>query len=324
MLRRTVVAGLGLTFLGGAAASLARSPGDYGDGPRLYAALAQQPHTRLRVAGGNIDVVFADGAPGLDRGRVLAWIHKSAVAVSTYFGRFPVSQVGLLVIADDGGAIGSGTTYGFGAAAIRIHVGRAADDAAFKRDWVMVHEMTHLALPRVPGESLWVQEGNATYIEPIARAQAGQLDPAAVWRWCLEDMSAGQPRPGDRGLDGTPTHGRIYWGGAMFWLLADVQIRERTQGRKSLQDALRAINRQSGGITAEWSVDRVLKVGDEATGVPVLTALYARMGPTPVRVDLDALFGRLGMAERGGAVVFDDAAPLAGIRRRITAPPSRS
>jgi hypothetical protein len=324
MLRRTAVAALGLVLLGRTAASLAPSPGDYSDAPQLYAALTDQPHTRLQVAGGTIDVVFADGAPGLDRARVLAWIHKSAVAVSTYFGRFPVSHVGLLVIADDGAAVGSGTTYGFGASAIRIHVGRAADDAAFQRDWVMVHEMTHLALPRVPRNSLWVQEGNATYIEPIARAQAGQLDPAAVWRWCLEDMSRGQPQPGDQGLDRTATHGRIYWGGAMFWLLADVQIREQTRGRKSLQDALRAINRRSGGITAEWSVDQVMKVGDEATGVPVLTSLYAQMGATPVQVDLDGLFGRLGMAERGGAVVFDDGAPLAALRRQITAAPAQS
>lgn len=318
---RVAAAALAATMLVGGVASLAQSSGDYGEAPGLYAALAKQPHTRLQVAGGTIDVVFADGAPGLDRARVLAWIRKSAVAVSTYFGRFPVSHVGLLVIADDGASVGAGTTYGFGASAIRIHVGREADEAAFERDWILVHEMTHLALPRVPRNSLWVQEGNATYVEPIARAQAGQLQPADVWRWCLEDMAKGEPQPGDRGLDRTATHGRIYWGGAMFWLLADVQIREQTHGRKSVQDALRAINRQSGGNTAEWSVNRIMTVGDEATGVHVLTSLYAQMGPAPVQVDLDKLFSKLGLAERDGVVVFDETAPLASLRRQITAPP---
>src|SRR5271168_3834829 len=106
----------------------ASTQADYGEADQLYAALAKQPHTRLTIGGGVIDVVFADGADGLDRARVLAWIRTSATAVTTYFGRFPVSHVGLLVIADDGDKIGSGTTYGFDGSAIRIHVGRAAGD----------------------------------------------------------------------------------------------------------------------------------------------------------------------------------------------------
>jgi len=36
-------------------------------------------------------------------------------------------------------------------------------------------------------------------------------------------------------------------------------------------------------------------------------------------VDLDALFRRLGVALRGGVVEFDERAPLAPIRRAITA-----
>jgi hypothetical protein len=294
---------------------------DYSGADQLYTALAKQPHTRLTVGGGVIDVVFADGAEGLDRARVLAWIHTSAAAVTTYFGRFPVSHVGLMVIAEPGGKIGSGTTYGLDGSAIRIHVGRAANDAAFKNDWILVHEMTHLALPRVPERSLWLLEGNATYVEPIARAQAGQLDPRIVWRWSVEGMPKGEPKADDQGLDQTPTWGRTYWGGATFWLLADVRIRLATHGRYGAQDALRAINRRSGGDTAQWSVDRVMATGDEAVGAPVLEALYAEMKSTPVQVDLAGLFTKLGVTEADGAVVFDDAAPLADIRRRITAPP---
>jgi hypothetical protein len=172
---------------------------DYGSADLLYAALAKQPHTRMVIGGGDIDVVFADGANGLDRARVLSWIRTSAMAVTTYFGRFPVSHVGLLVIADDGDRIGSGTTYGFGDSAIRIHVGRAAGEEAFRKDWVLVHEMTHLALPRVPLRSTWLLEGNATYVEPIARAQAGQLDPTVVWRWAIEGMPKGRAQSGRSG-----------------------------------------------------------------------------------------------------------------------------
>ena len=199
-------------------------------------------------------------------------------------------------------------------------MGRAAGDEAFRKDWILVHEMTHLALPRVPRRSTWLLEGNATYVEPIARAQAGQLDPSVVWRWAIEGMPKGEPKQGDQGLDETPTWGRTYWGGATFWLLADVRIRQATHGRLGVQDALRGINRRSGGDTADWSVDQVMAVGDQAVGVQVLAPLYDEMKSTPVQVDLAGLFARLGVSEVAGAVVFDDAAPLADIRRQITAP----
>ncbi|MGC1305144.1 MAG: hypothetical protein WA840_22480, partial [Caulobacteraceae bacterium] len=280
------------------------------------------PDAKIQVGGGEIDVRFADGAPGLDRAPVLAWIRKSAVAVSTYFGRYPVPRVGLLIVAEDDDRIRTGTTFGFDGSAIRVHVGRHAGADAFGKDWILVHEMTHLALPTVPRRSLWVQEGNAVYVEPIARTQAGQLDPHEVWRWSLVGMPKGQPGAGDPGMDHTHAWGRTYWGGAAFWLQADVAIRERTHGRLGLQTALRAINRQSGGNTADWSVDQVMAAGDAATGGTELSDLYARMKDAPVPIDLDALFARLGVSLKDGQAMFDDHAPEAWIRRAITAAPN--
>jgi hypothetical protein len=317
-----LVAFAAMAIIGGAMLwSRSSQAEDYADVRALYTALREQPHTRLSIGGGDIDVVFADGAGGLDQARVMRWIRMSATAVTTYFGRFPVMHVGLLVIAAEGDKVRAGTTYGFDGSAIRIPVGRSADEEAFRNDWILVHEMTHLALPVVPRRSEWLLEGNATYVEPIARAQAGQLDAAAVWRWTLEDMPKGLPKPGDQGLDNTPTWGRTYWGGAMFWLLADVRIQEQTHGRLGVQDALRAINRQSGGNGTHWSVDQVMAAGDQATSTRVLATLYAEMKATPMDVDLKDLFAKLGLSESDSKVVFDDRAPLAAIRRRITAPP---
>lgn len=64
-------------------------------GRDVYAALRTQAHATLEVGGGRINVVFADEAPGLDRDRALRWIRRSAEAVATYFGRFPVDEVGI-------------------------------------------------------------------------------------------------------------------------------------------------------------------------------------------------------------------------------------
>jgi hypothetical protein len=99
-------------------------------------------------------------------------------------------------------------------------------------------------------------------------------------------------------------------------------IRQRTHGAMGLQTALRAINLRSGGNGVEWSVEQMLAVGDAATGGRELRDLYAELGDSAHPIDVPALFRDLGIALRGEEVLFDDSAPLAAIRRQITAPPS--
>jgi predicted metalloprotease with PDZ domain len=285
----------------------------------MYAAFGAQPHETIRLGGGEIDVTFADGASGLARDRVLDWVRLSAKAMIVYFGRYPVDRYRLLVIAQPTDTVGHATTFGYAGSATRIHVGTAAGDAAFAKDWVLVHEMVHTALPDVPRRALWLQEGNATYIEPIARAQAGQLSLEEVWRQSLVGMPSGEPNGDKSGMDGTDSHRRLYWGGATFWLRAEVDIALQSNGRRMLRDAMRAMNRTSGGNGVTWSPEHLMAVGDEATGNNVLGKLYARFNREPVSTDLSTLFGRLGIiAQPDRTIRFDDRAELAELRRRIT------
>jgi len=167
----------------------------------------------------------------------------------------------------------------------------------------------------------WIEEGISTYVEPVARARTGGMQVSEVWQTFVRDMPKGEPESGDRGLDNTHTWGRTYWGGAIFCLLADVQIRERTNNHKGLEDALRGINR-GGNINEDWDIGKALAMGDKATGTTVLRDLYHQMRDKPAPVDLDQLWKKLGIAMKDGAVAFDDKAPEANIRNAITAPPS--
>ena len=97
------------------------------------------------------------------------------------------------------------------------------------------------ALPDMPDRYAWLSEGLAVYIEPVARVQAGDLTAPEIWQAMMRDMPKGLPQAGDQGLDNTGTWGRKYWGGAMFCLLADIEIRKRTNNRLGLQDAMRGV-----------------------------------------------------------------------------------
>lgn len=163
-----------------------------------------------------------------------------------------------------------------------------------------------------------MEEGLSTYLEPLARERVGQLTPEKVWRDLMDGLPHGLPEKGDRGLNHTPTWGRTYWGGCLFWFSADLEIRRRTQNKKSLDDAIRGILDAGGNGSADWPVERVLEVGDRATGTTVLHDVYARMAEKPEATDLAALWKQLGvMIGRDGTITFDDRAPLAAIRRGI-------
>jgi hypothetical protein len=273
--------------------------------------------TKLEIAGSEIDVVFNSPVSDSLREMVLGRIRLSAKAIVNYYRRYPAREVRIDVFPNFGRGVSGGRASGWNGARIRLSVGKESTPADFSEDWVTTHEMVHLAYPSQEDQHHWIEEGQAVYIEPIARARIGELTPEKIWGDMIRDMPQGQPAKGDQGLDHTHTWGRTYWGGAIFCLLADVQIRERTHNQKGLEDALRAVLAE-GNIQAEWPLERAIAVGDQATGVPVLHELYEQMKATPVTVDLDALWKKLGVNAVNGHVVFDDSAPLAGVRKAIT------
>jgi hypothetical protein len=270
---------------------------------------------RQTVPGGEIDLQFTPGFGAAQRERARQWVVASAGAVAGYFGRFPVPQLELLLQGVDGGGVVSGATFGEPSLHMRVRVGRETTVAQYRDDWVLAHEMVHLAVPRVPRAQRWLHEGIATYVGSLARARAGLLDAARVWRGWLRQMPRGQPQAGDRGLDHTPTWARIYWGGATFCLLGDVRMRRRGDAGVGLQQALQGVQRAGGDYRVAWPARRTLAVADAAVGGTTLSDLYTEMKDSASAVDLASLWRDLGV----DAEPPRDDAPLAAVRRAILA-----
>jgi hypothetical protein len=246
---------------------------------------------------------------------LLGWVKRSMDIVTAYYGTFPTNRLQIRLNAQDGEGIHGGQTFGYRGGFIRIEIGRDVTSAQLLNDWVLVHEMTHLALPDVGEDHAWLSEGLAVYVEGVARAQAGNRTQQDVFAEQMRSMPRGLPQPGDEGLDHTHTWGRTYWGGAMFCFLADVEIHRRTANRLGLQDAMRAVAKASGGLGTDWPAERVFATGDAATGTTVLEDLYARMKDKPVTPDLAALWTQLGVEP--GATELRDDAPLSEVRKAI-------
>ena len=285
----------------------------------LSFAFAPSRDPSFAVGGGTIDVNLDSDLSQSTQDALMRWIHDAANSIVAYYGKFPLSHTFLQVRSFDGRGVHNGHTFGVhNGGLIRISVGTRSTPAELKQDWMMTHEMVHLTFPSVGEEHHWMEEGGAVYVEPIARLRAGNISKEQVWGEMARDMHQGLPEQGDEGLDHTHTWGRTYWGGALFYLLADIEIHQRTSNQKGLEDALRGVMNAGGVITEDWELERALRAGDKAVGVPVLEELYAKMKDHPVSVDLDKLWQQLGVEHKDGTASFDERAPLAPIRDAIS------
>jgi hypothetical protein len=290
----------------------------------LWAASAGEMNSTILVGKSRLDIVVEKGQFDISKDGLLDWVRSAAESVAGYYGRFPVPRTLIRIAPGEGRGVRHGMTYGREDGLITIHVGADTTPAEFRADWMLTHEMVHLAFPAVPEAHHWIEEGISTYVEPIARVRAKRMEASQMWLELVRDLPQGLPAPGDNGLDHTHTWGRTYWGGALFCLLADVEIRRRTHNKKGLEDALRGILDAGMDIRREMSLVDALALGDRAVGGSDLRALYDNMKDKPVDVDLPALWEKLGVKVAGEQVQFIDSAPLSATRRAITYGASQS
>jgi hypothetical protein len=282
----------------------------------------------LEVGSARLQVDVAGTTTDVPLRAVIEHIRHAAQAVSIYYGHFPVRSARIrLFIVPGRHSVLQGTTWGHmdGFPGVtRLRIGEHTTAQELDADWMATHELVHMALPSLLDEQHWLEEGIATYVEPIARAQLGELSPQDAWQGMLEGLPKGEPEDSDQGLDRTHTWGRTYWGGALFCLVAEIEIRKQTGNARGLRDALRGIVDAGGAIDKDWPIAKVLAIGDKATGTAVLEDLYKKWSKTPVTVDLPLLWNQLGVHRAGDTVSFDATAPLARIRESITAAPRPS
>jgi hypothetical protein len=305
-----------LAAVAGLASPLALAP------PGLARETAAGPRQLTeRIDETSLEVSIEPGRLALDDATLAALIGGSLRGIAGYYGKLPVDRASVVVTPSSGRKLRGSTRCSGGTGRVALAVGRSATAADFIGDWIVTHELLHVVFTSLIDEAPtydWVGEGLASYVEPLVRVRAGTLTEAALWHDLLVGAPQGLPLPGDQGLNRTHTWGRTYWGGALFWLEADLAIRNATDNQKSLRDALRAVAAAGTNVCVSWPMERVLATADAATGTRALGQTYARRALTRAAPDIDAWWAWLGVSLKGGSVAFDDTAPGADTRRRMT------
>lgn len=249
------------------------------------------------------------------------WVNRTAEAEANWWQGFTANQalVGLVPTGARGPA-GYGRTVSGGGPTVMVEVGRDVDRRRLFSDWVLVHELVHTGMPYIRGRATWFMEGAATYVEPVIRARAGWRSEAEAWKEWIDNMPRGAPVFA-RGL-ATSSGREDYWSGALFMLMADIDIRRLSNGRKGLEDCL------GGALWAGFDGPRRVALQDyvaacdRATGTTAVSALLERHFNAGNAVDLADWWKQLGVALIDGRIVLDDSAPLAKWRKMIVMGPA--
>ena len=261
---------------------------------------------------GAIELVVMEEPLAADVDEIAAWVEATALANADLWRGFPVARSTVVILPTPGRSnVPFGRVISTGGIMVLVLVGSEIEARALYDEWVLVHEFIHLGTPYIRDTGAWLNEGLATYLEPIIRYRAGWRSAESVWEEWTGWMERGVA-PMTRGL----SSGNPYWGGALFSLMADVELRKLTGGRMGLEHCLRILLAEAGDVSKGARTMEALALGDRNSPAPVLTRLAeAHLAGAPV--DLEALFASLGVRRSGGRIAFDDAAPLAEVRRWI-------
>ena len=103
--------------------------------------------------------------------------------------------------------------------------------------------------------------------------------------------------------------------------MADVELRERSGGRESLDTVLEQLQACCLPADRKWSGTELFERLDTFVDEPVFMPLYRRYANTDGFPDARPLLERLGVDASGRRVRFDDDAELSEIRRALTSAP---
>ncbi len=282
----------------------------------------------IDVPGARLKLILIDNPLPPLRASLQRWIERAAYSLTTIYGVFPVPELQVIVAPTSRGSKPVPWAYVArgGGSAIHLFVQPNHNEYEFMRDWSVVHEMSHLFLPYVEWGDAWLVEGLPTYFQNVAMARGGLVSPEEAWRRMYAGFETAKNvgrrytvyeasrRIGRRGL-----YRRVYWGGAAYMLATDLRLRELSNNKSALADALVEIRNCCLNGKYRWSADDLVAKLDVSSGTTVFSEMLTEQLKSRPFPDYDALYAKLGIRMLGGHPIFVDA-PGAQYRNAIMAP----
>jgi hypothetical protein len=250
------------------------------------------------VAGTSIDVARLGPRPTDED--VRRWLGRAVQATASVGNRFPRKHLHFVIVPvpEASEQVVFGMLRRGGGSSILLLPSQGATVRELETDWVAIHELSHLWLPRLYSQDRWLSEGIATYLQEVLRAQCGLQSSKRAWTRLREGFERGR-RSGtgrqlaseSRNMNRTGAYHRVYWAGAAFALEADLLLRKNSNGEMTLLRALSDAQEVWGAQARPMNASVLLDALDDASGAGFLAELgekYAMRSDFPSTTYLDS------------------------------------
>lgn len=283
-----------------------------------------------QVGGADLRVVLLNTRDEIDFQALLPWVRATAENVAATYGKFPNPHASVVLIPAGGRSRGGDSAVSFGqlvrdgGETIELMINHKQPIDQFYKEWTPTHEFSHLMLPYLNRAQRWVSEGFAQYYQNVLLARAGQHSAAEAWQKIYSGLERGrESAPGVSPNDAAggrtrDTRMKVYWSGASIALMADVELRRRSNGKESLDTVLGELQRCCLPSSASWSGKELFGKLDELLEQPLFLDLYRQYANADGFPDARPLMARLGVSLRDGEVELDSSAEFSDIRDAIT------
>ncbi|HMI92378.1 MAG TPA: hypothetical protein VK509_13475, partial [Polyangiales bacterium] len=278
----------------------------------------------LSLPVGTLTLAILPGFSASVSAQIEPWLTTAATAAARVTGRLADERVLAVVVPERASSdpVHFGMATRGGGSALLLLVASNAELAELRKDWVAVHELCHLLHPFVARDQAWLSEGLATYYQEVLRVRAGLLPEREAWRRIYEGSLRGRDTAGSlaqASAKASESHDfpTIYWAGAAFALMADVELRKRSAGKRSLDDVMAGLSSCCARGERPQPAEAVLARMDELAGTPVFSELAERWVHGPKLPELGPLYTQLGLRVAKGKVEESASAEHAWIRAAI-------
>jgi hypothetical protein len=262
---------------------------------------------------------------------IVEWVRSTADTVKLAYGRFPNPEARIIVIPSTENAWGSDSPVIYGRVTrnndetVELFVDPDRPIEEYYSDWTATHEFSHLMLPLLSQRYRWISEGFATYYQNVLMSRSERYSPEFAWQRLTEGFQRGRESRPDLSPNDAASGGirlarmKIYWSGAAIALMADSTLRERSNGKESLDQALDQLQLCCLPSRRRWSGTELFEKLDTFVASPVFMPLYRAYADEDGFPDLAKLLSDLGVsANQDGTITLDDNTSLAAIRKAIS------
>jgi hypothetical protein len=291
-------------------------------------------YAEVDVPGATLRVSLLQNGVEFDHQAIFDWVGVTATDVSLAYGRFPNPSPQVIVVPVSTTRSDSAVPYGRvirdGGELVQFFINPEKPIEDFMGDWTATHEFSHLMLPYLSRRHRWISEGFAQYYQNVLLARSGEYGQQFAWQKLYDGFERGhESRPElspNEAAEGGIRNGlmKIYWSGAAIALMADVQLRERSGGKESLDTVLAHLQQCCLPADKVWTGPELFRTLDSFTSDPVFMPLYRRYADTAGFPDLADLFSQLGLGISDGKVRIRSEGELSDIRAAITETSSSS